>query len=131
MAVMVAIPAIAALYQERALEQMRALRPTPFHPSLSDCADLRRRQGWAEALSPKPRTCLAVDWPGMVWRMEIYKSAESRLCKGLIQSSGIKPLAWGLNWNFTRTDPTGTRRWAGSGAARAVGSEKALNPAVA
>lgn len=62
--------------------------------------------------------------------MEIYKSAESRLCTGLIQSSGIKPLAWGLNWNFTCSDPAGARRWAGFGAARAVGSEKVLNPVV-
>lgn len=62
--------------------------------------------------------------------MEIYKSAESRLCKGLIQSSGIKPPAWGLNWNFSCADPTGTRRRAGSGAARAVGSKRVLNPVV-
>lgn len=60
--------------------------------------------------------------------MEIYKLAESCLCKGLIQRSGIKPPVWGLNWNFSCIDPTGTRRWAGFGAARAVGSKKVLNP---
>ena len=50
------------------------------------------------------------------------------LCQGLIQGSGIKPLAWGLNWNFTCTEPSGTRVWAESGTACAVGSEKVLNP---
>ena len=52
------------------------------------------------------------------------------LCQGLIQGSGIKPLAWGLNWNFTCTEPSGTRGWAVSGTVCAVGSEKVLNPIV-
>lgn len=45
--------------------------------------------------------------------MEIYKrgSGKIALCQGLIQSSGIKPLARGLSWNFTSTDPTRTRLW--------------------
>lgn len=52
---------------------------------------------------------------------------EPSLCQGLIQGSGIKPLAWGLNLNFIGTDASGTRHWVGSVTVCAVGSEKVLD----
>lgn len=43
----------------------------------------------------------------------LQEGGKTALCQGLIQSSGIKPLARGLNWNFTSMDPTRTRLQAG------------------
>ena len=107
---------------------MKALASLPFHSSLPECPDLRWQQGWVQVLTPEPQSLLSrwLAW-GILEGGNLQVGWEPSLCQGLIQGSGIKPLAWGLNWNFIGTDASGTRRWAGSGTVCAVGSEKVLN----
>lgn len=71
----------------------------------SDCSLHRSSSGQAVWLQPgSPGGCSA-DW-FQGWRDgNLQESGKIALCQGLIQSSGIKPLARGLNWNFTSTDP--------------------------
>lgn len=81
------------------------------------CPDLRPD---CPAAAPQARLCgssqgalggCGADW-FQGWRDgNLQESGKIALCQGLIQSSGIKPLARGLSWNFTSTDLTHTRLW--------------------
>ena len=116
----------------KSLEQMRAW---VAFPSTLSCLNVPTwdvsSERWVKACTLEPQSQLSrwLAW-GCLEDGNLQVVWAKSLCQGLIQGSGIKPLAWGLNWNFTCTEPSSTRGWAESGTACAVGSEKVLNPIV-